>query len=292
MRVPPQLIGREQLLIAHRREGQNRHQQGEYEDALAFARRELRTRLDQPALVLGRGLGRQPAPAREIDGEADQHADARRAEAEMPRDLLAEETAHQRRHDHRDLDAQHEDLEGVGATQVARRVEVAHLRRDIALEEADANEKAGEREQEGLVERHEEMTERHGDGAEGDGAGAADPAVRDGAADQRGQIDEAAIEAGDRAAHGERGERSEQPFEHVAEGRKAPDPFDVAGLEQLLGAVEREQGRHAVVGETLPRLREGQIAQPAWMAEESAIGLIVVRGGSGGGVHSQKSTLS
>src|SRR3546814_10016726 len=61
--------------------------------------------------------------AREIDGEADQHADAGGAEAVMPAINFAKRADDQRRGDHAGVDAEIEDLEGVGAAVVLGRSE-------------------------------------------------------------------------------------------------------------------------------------------------------------------------
>jgi hypothetical protein len=136
------------------------------------------------------------------------------------------------------------------------------------------------------------MAEGHQHRPEDDGAGAADPAIGDDAAGDRRQIDEAAVEAGDGAAHRERRQRPVMAFQRASEPAEAPDALDMAGLEQLVLAVERQQRRHAVIGKALPGFREGQIAEPARMAEKGAVGLVFECGRSVGGVHSQKSTFS
>ncbi len=59
--------------------------------------------------------------------------------------------------------------------------------------------------------------------------------------------------------------------------------FDVAGLEQLVDHVEHQQGQHAVIGEPLPGLGEGQVAQAHGVAQEPALGAGKA-GVNGGGV--------
>src|SRR3546814_8486258 len=123
--------------------------------------------------------------AREIDGEADQHADAGGAEAVMPAINVAKRADDQRRGDHAGVDAEIEDLEGVGAAVVLGAVERADLARDIALEHARAEDEAEEGEEEGQLERHQEMPGGHSDGAEQHGAALAEHAVGEPAAEDR-----------------------------------------------------------------------------------------------------------
>ena len=105
--------------------------------------------------------GGSQRPARQIDDEAEHHHHAGAAEAVMPADLLAERAGNQRRGDHADVDEDVEDLERHRAAQVVLGIELADLGRDIALEQADADDQRQQREQERALERHQEMAERH-----------------------------------------------------------------------------------------------------------------------------------
>src|SRR3546814_9501024 len=82
----------------------------------------------------------------------------------MPAINFAKCADDQRRGDHAGVDAEIEDLEGVGAAVVLGAVERADLARDIALEHARAEDEAEEGEEEGQLERHQEMPGGHSDG--------------------------------------------------------------------------------------------------------------------------------
>jgi hypothetical protein len=90
----------------------------------------------------------------------------------------------------------------------------------------------------------------------------------------RREIDEARIEAEDRRRERLRRERAIKSLDGRAKGPEPGDIFYVARQEQLLRHVEDEQGLHAVIGETLPALRECKIAEALGMAEESRIAAI------------------
>ena len=81
----------------------------------------------------------------EVDRERDRHADPGGGETIMPAQLLAERTAHQRREERPDVDADVEDRIGAIAPRVSRRVEAADLSRDIGLEGAIAEDEREER---------------------------------------------------------------------------------------------------------------------------------------------------
>src|SRR5512132_3731287 len=57
------------------------------------------------------------------------------------------------------------------------------------------------------------------------------------------------------------------PAIEAAETVKRDDVLDAAGQEEILDHVKDEQRLHAVEGKALPRLGEGEIPEPAWMAQ-------------------------
>ena len=165
----------------------------------------------RPRRPTGAGGSRVPSGSHlrpeQVDHERDQHADARGAEAVMPAVDLTERAGDQRRRDHGGIDEQKVDLERIGAPQIARRVERTDLAGDVALEAADPGQKAQQRDQERHVEGHQEMPGRHQQRADRDRASPAEPAVGDEAARDRGQVDEAGVEAENRRGERDRRQR-------------------------------------------------------------------------------------
>jgi len=115
----------------------------------------------------------------QVNGEADRHADPCRREPVMPAEDLPQGAANKRRGDHACADAEVEDLKGVGASVIFRRVERADLDRDIALEAAGADRQAEQRPQERHVESHQKMADGHQGPAQYDRFGSAQPAIGD-----------------------------------------------------------------------------------------------------------------
>ena len=163
-------------------------------------------------------------------------------------------------------------LKGVGAAQIARGVELPDLAGDIALEQADPHQQAGQGRQEGGLEVHQEMADGHGDRADGDGAGAAEKSVGEKPAGEGCQIHKPGVEAEDHRRQGGRGQVTGEMLDARPEGLKGDHMFHMAGQQQLLAHVEHQQGLHAVVGEPLPGLGEDQIAEPDRVTEE--VGLL------------------
>src|ERR1700761_4050417 len=149
----------------------------------------------------------------------------------MPGDLLTEEAAYDWRNDHRDLDREHVNLESVGPAQIARCIQITHLRCQIALEETAADQDAAQRNQVGLVECHAEMAHRHGHRTKNHRKGTADESIGDEATEQRREIDQSTIERGDRSPHAQWGQRPEEDFEQLAECCEAPNIANMARLE-------------------------------------------------------------
>ena len=83
-------------------------------------------------------VAERPARARGEDREADEHPDARRAEAPVPPDGLAEEARHDLAEEGAEVDAHVEDRESGVAPRPALWVEVADDGRDVRLEQPRA----------------------------------------------------------------------------------------------------------------------------------------------------------
>ena len=118
------------------------------------------------------------------------------------------------------------------------------------------------------VERHRDMAAAHQQRARDHRVAPSDEAVRDPAADQRREIDEAGVEAVGLRRERQRAHRPEHAFERAAITGEARDVADMPGHEQRLAHIEHQQRRHAVIGKPLPRFREGKKAQRRWLAEE------------------------
>ena len=133
--VAPQQIGIEDLLIGQQADREHRDQQdGDAErDPVVAAHAVAGCDI---VVSNARLLTRQIALACQIDGEPDQHADARRAESPVPPDLFAQRSCDQRRDDHARVDREIINLEGVGAAEIVGFVERGDLAREIALEQA------------------------------------------------------------------------------------------------------------------------------------------------------------
>jgi hypothetical protein len=112
----------------------------------------------------------------------------------------------------------------------------------------------------------------HGDGAEQNGAALAEHPVGEEAAEDRGQVDRGEIGADDRRGERLAVEAAVEGSEAVEEG----DAADIFRLQQVVDQIEDEQGLHAVIGEALPRLGEGEVAEAPGMAEEDPV--VPVRG--------------
>ena len=159
--VGPDQVGVEDLVVADDGERQHRQQQDQQDHHLPFARGNRTARGRWSVFAPARRIRRKPAAAAQIDHQRDQHADAGGPESVVPGDLLAERSGHQRGYDDPGVDAQVEDLEGVGAAFVALGVERADLGRDVALEAPRTYHQAKQRDQERTVKSHEEVAQRH-----------------------------------------------------------------------------------------------------------------------------------
>ncbi len=268
--IAPEQIGVADLLVSDRPNRQHRQQRDEHRDGLAFARRELWT-LGLLAAPHDHLLRRKMFSAKQVDHEPDQHADPGGPEAPVPSHLLGKAPGDDRRHDHRDLDPEHVELEGVGAAVVTLGVEIADLGSDIALEAADAHQQTEQSQQETGVEGHQEVTQRHQAGAQRDGLRPPQHPVCKQAAQERRRIDPGRVEADCVCRQGKGRQVAVDGLHRCPIGGKSGHVPDVWREEQLLGHVEHQQALHAVVGEPLPRLGERQIEQADGVAEEGLL---------------------
>ena len=194
---------------------------------------------------------------------------------------LREQSADERSDDRADVDADGENGEAARATvAIILGVQRTDLTRDISLEQPAADDQQHEREQERLVERHRDVTAAHEHRADRHGDFAADPAIGDESTEHRSEIHEAGVEPVDLRCEGECGHRAEHRLERVAQRGEAGDVLDVPGHEERLAHVEHEERGHAIVGEALPGLGEGEVGEADGLAEEGAAG---GRGRSRGG---------
>ena len=226
-----------------------------------------RTRFRSAAASGARRVGRQVAVAGDIDGKADQHADAGGAEAPVPAGFFAQRADDERRGDDPGVDAEVEDLESVGAAVVVVGIKAADLTGDIALEQAGADDEAEEAEQEGRLDRHQEMAGGHGDGAQQHGAPAAEDAVGDKAAQNRRDGDVGSVGAEDDGRQRLALEAAEQALQRP----DSPDMVELPWQQQIFHHVENEQRLHAVEGKAFEAFRKGQIAKALRVAEKGAV---------------------
>ncbi len=127
---------------------------------------------------------------------------------------------------------------------------------------------ASEREQEQLLDRHQEMADGHQDRADDDGAALAEHAVGEKPAENRREIDERGVEAVDLRREGLHVERTEHGFEPALEAGKAEHIAGVLGDQQIFRHVEDEERAHPVIGEALPHLGGEQEGEAFGMAEQ------------------------
>jgi hypothetical protein len=104
--------------------------------------------------------------------EADHHADAGDREAQMPVDALAEIARDQRRDERAEVDAHVEDREGGVTSDVVRRVQLRDDDRDVAFQQAGAedDQRQAEIERRQRREGHAEVARRDQDAAVEHGA--------------------------------------------------------------------------------------------------------------------------
>ena len=129
------------------------------------------------------------------------------------------------------------------------------------------------------------MAGRHRQRAEENGAAPAEQAVGEESAEDRREINDGGVGAEDGG-----GERLAVQTEiKPADALERRDVLDAPGQQEILDHVKDEQRLHPVIGKALPRLGEGEVPEPARMAQE--IGLVVFAGerrgiiGFGGGGH-------
>ncbi len=268
----PEQVGVEDLLVGDSAHGHDRENQKEDPQRSALIARE---RLSRGRLCAGApGLGGKPFAPGAVHGKRNQHTDAGGAESVVPSVGLAESPRDERRDDHRAVDEQQIDLEGIGAPQVIRRIQAADLAGDVAFEESDTDQQARERDQEGHIECHQEMTGGHQHRPDRDGARLPEPAIGKDASGDGCQVDESRVQAKDGGRESDDGQGAPaavEPLQKGAQRGESRDLLDVAGVQQLAHHVEHQQRLHAVVGEALPAFREGQISQPSGMAHERVV---------------------
>ena len=186
----------------------------------------------------------------EVDDESNHHADAGHREARVERAdrVLRQPTADERREERPEVDAHVEDRVGAIEPAIARRVESAHLRRHVRLEEAVAEDEEDEGGQKDriLLERHEEVADRHEQGADDDGSSISEDPVREEAAEDRRDVDEARVDLVD-------------------------GPRIAARHLEVIHHVEDEERPHPVVAEPLPHLRQEENVKTEGMTEEGSL---------------------
>ena len=141
----------------------------------------------------GSGLRRQGAATGQIEQQADDHAHAGGAETVVPAQGLAQAAADQGRQERAKVDADIKDAEGPVPARIARGIQTAHLGRDVRLEQPVAADQAQQRRIEQTLEGHEKMAHGHDDPAKNDTAMLAQVPVGQPAAEQRREIDQAAV---------------------------------------------------------------------------------------------------
>ena len=195
--------------------------------------------------------------------EAEDHADARRGEADVPVHPLAEIPADERRDEGAEVDSHVVDREAGVAPRVLCAVKRPDDHRGIAFDEAgaDDDQRQAEIERRQRRERHAEVSEGDDDPAVKYGAALADQPIGDPASRQRRHVDHRRVQAVHRAGDG---------------GLEA----EPAGRDRRRHE-EDQQRAHAVVAEALPHLGEEERREPARMTEEGGIvGARVDRGNS------------
>ncbi len=268
--APPEHPDIEALVVGHHHQREHRDQAEDRDHRAPLLCADWRLRRCGGGLSAGL-LGRQVVASRKVGGKADHHADAGGGEAIVEAQLLAERAADQGRGDGSEVDRQHEQLEGLVAAHVTGAVEGAQLHRDIALDQAAAEDQRQQRHQERGVEGHHEVARGHGQGADGHGRSPPEPAIPDDPADDRRHVDERRIETED--LRGQRLDRQgpEHPVQRRLQSAHAQHLLDMSGPQHLVHHVEDQQRLHAVVGEPLPRFSEGQISEPGGMPEKSPV---------------------
>ena len=108
------------------------------------------------------------------------------------------------------------------------------------------------------------MTGRHRERAEENRATPAEDAVGEEAAKDRCEIHGGGVGTEDRGSERLAVETAIKPAEAV----ERRDVFDAPGEQEILDHVKNEQRLHPVIGKALPRLGEGEVPEPARMAEK------------------------
>ena len=108
------------------------------------------------------------------------------------------------------------------------------------------------------------MASRHGERTEENRAAPAEDTVGEKTAEDRREINAGGVGAEDGG-----GERlAVEPAVKFSETVEGHDVLDPARVEEIVDHVKGEQRLHTVVGKTFPSFGEGEIPEPAGMAEE------------------------
>ena len=193
-------------------------------------------------------------PAGDVLHDAADHADAGRAEPDVPVDPLPEVSAHERRDEGAEVDAHVVDREAGVAARVVRSVQAAHDHRGVAFQEtgADDDQRQPDVERRQRLDGHAEVAARDDDAAVQDGAALTDQAVGDPAARQAGHVDHRRVE----------------PVHRAGDARFPPE---AAGCDRRRHE-EDQQRAHAVIAEALPHLGQKERGQPARMTKPLFVG--------------------
>ena len=190
--------------------------------------------------------------------DAERHTHARRHEADAPTVSLREPRGDQRSDEGADVDAHVEDREAGVPTAAALGIQVGDQRRDVRLEQADAEDDDDQAEIEHRGVRRQpqaETAEGDEDAAVQHGFLGADQPVGDPAAGQRDDVHRCGVEAVDR-------------------GRRLVVQAEAAARDGV-DQEQHQQGAHAVEAEAFPHLGEEQRGEAARVAEKGLTRRIV-----------------
>ena len=208
-----------------------------HDDFNPVARVEPGRRRDLPA-------GRQPAPLEQSLGEdecqeSQGHADAGGGEAVTPADPLAQRAANERRQEGTQVDPHVEDRVGPVPPAVALRIKRADHGRDVRLEEPVADDQQAQTEIEQLSLGQGELAQRHQDPADEHRLPLAEVAIRQPAADQGSQVDQAGVDRIDV----QRVRSIETDRLRQIKDQEGPHPVEAEPLPHLGGEQDVEPGR-------------------------------------------------
>ncbi len=208
-------------------------------------------------LPVGPRPGAAEASARQPElQQAQRHADRRGQEADAPAVAQRQPARDQRADEGTEVDAHVEDGEPGVAPRAAFRVQLGHQRRDVRLQQPDAQDddrQSREKQLRRARQGQHQVAEGHQRAACQHRALGADQPVRDPAAGQRGH------------EHGGRVQ--------AVDGGRGLVVQSVAAVGHGVDQEQHEQRAHAVEREALPHLREEERGERRRVAEEAAAGL-------------------